>query len=264
MTISSWKVLKIDRNNFTVVLVPSSPTNAHLILSDAQGYNNGVKLLNDACSSLYGNYRGVKARSINLTDIMNLMDSTKKEQILEEIQSFESIKYGETNTEPYTTHKTYPAIFEEEQPGSIIPTTGYSGKILGQEEAKDVFIKRENRKKTAETSINPTNGIISFTYDNLIDGLGDYSGLILPEIITKDSNEHRYWLAKRTVCLRNDMVLFGIEEMGGHGNQYWLDAFYSNNAKVKAYDAAIFPIVELTSGTITVGNGEAYIYQPDK
>lgn len=39
-------------------------------LQGAQGYNNGVYLLNEACSYLYGNEeKGIKARSINIEDI---------------------------------------------------------------------------------------------------------------------------------------------------------------------------------------------------
>ena len=53
--ISSWKVLSIDEQAGTVELVPSAPTTGTVYLGEAQGYNNGVKLLNDACSSLYGN-----------------------------------------------------------------------------------------------------------------------------------------------------------------------------------------------------------------
>ena len=53
--ISSWKVLSIDNETGTVELVPSAPTTGTVYLGEAQGYNNGVKLLNDACSSLYGN-----------------------------------------------------------------------------------------------------------------------------------------------------------------------------------------------------------------
>ena len=53
--ISSWKVLSIDEETGTVELVPSAPTTGIVYLGKAQGYNNGVKLLNDACSSLYGN-----------------------------------------------------------------------------------------------------------------------------------------------------------------------------------------------------------------
>ena len=51
--LTEWKVLSIE--NGKVELVPAKPTEGTVYLGQAQGYNNGVKLLNDACSSLYGN-----------------------------------------------------------------------------------------------------------------------------------------------------------------------------------------------------------------
>ena len=56
--ITEWKVLSIE--NGKVELVPTNPTEGTVYLGQAQGYNNGVKLLNDACSSLYGNRRKTK------------------------------------------------------------------------------------------------------------------------------------------------------------------------------------------------------------
>ncbi len=263
MTISSWKVLKIDRDNFTVVLVPTAPTEAHVVLADVQSYNNGVKLLNDACSSLYGNYFGVKARSINLTDKINLIDPTKKEQILEERYNTSDIKYGETNTTPYTTNKSYPTLFEEEQPESITPSTGYSGRILGGEDSRDNFIKRENRVKTAETSINPIRTALAFTYDNMIDGLGEYASLIMPGFI-KDSFTPGYWLATRQVTLETEKCSFMVRYVSGYGTRGALSSLYSDKTiGGGGNDKSIFPIVELTSGTIKEGTGGTYIYEPN-
>ena len=60
--ISEWRVLDIA--NGKVTLVPTDSTDGEVYLGQAQGYNNGVKLLNDACNSLYGNAaKGITARS---------------------------------------------------------------------------------------------------------------------------------------------------------------------------------------------------------
>ena len=81
--ISSWKVLSIDEGAGKVELVPSTPTTGTVYLGEAQGYNNGVKLLNDACSKLYGNEdKKITARSIKIEDIEKYMteeaNSTRK------------------------------------------------------------------------------------------------------------------------------------------------------------------------------------------
>jgi len=75
--ISKWKVLDIKDGEVT--LVPEAPTTGKVYLQGAQGYNNGVKLLNDACSNLYGNAsKGIEARSINIEDIEYYMTEEAK------------------------------------------------------------------------------------------------------------------------------------------------------------------------------------------
>ena len=74
--ITSWKVLDIDKENGTVKLVPTAPTIGTVRLGGAQGYNNAVKLLNDACSTLYGyggQKAGISAESIDIEDIEHYM-----------------------------------------------------------------------------------------------------------------------------------------------------------------------------------------------
>ena len=78
--IDTWKVFDINEETGEVTLVPdhstndgndgASATSGTVYLRGAQGYNNGVKLLNDACSALYGDSsKGITARSINIEDI---------------------------------------------------------------------------------------------------------------------------------------------------------------------------------------------------
>ncbi len=77
--LTEWKVLSIE--NGKVELVPTQPTEGTVYLGQAQGYNNGVKLLNDACSSLYGNAsKGITARSLNIEDIEKYMLEEKIER----------------------------------------------------------------------------------------------------------------------------------------------------------------------------------------
>ena len=70
--INSWKVLSI--NGTTIEMVPTAETSGKVYLQGAQGYNNCVKLLNDACSSLYSDSsKGITARSINMDDIEKII-----------------------------------------------------------------------------------------------------------------------------------------------------------------------------------------------
>ena len=72
--IIEWKVLEIK--NETVTLLPIAPTDGRIILSEAPGYNNAVKLLNDACNNLYANpSKGISARSIKIDDINDKLNN---------------------------------------------------------------------------------------------------------------------------------------------------------------------------------------------
>ena len=72
-----WKVLSIDEATGQVELIASAPTTGTVRLQGAQGYNNAVKLLNDACNSLYGDStKGIEGRSVDIEDIEEYMTET--------------------------------------------------------------------------------------------------------------------------------------------------------------------------------------------
>ena len=106
--LTEWKVLSIK--NRKVELVPTSPTSGTVYLGEAQGYNNAVKLLNDACSSLYSNTsKGITARSLNLDDIEKYMNEEKL------TSAKNDIKYGEQLAPALTSNKAYPTIYAKEK-----------------------------------------------------------------------------------------------------------------------------------------------------
>ena len=55
--VTAWRILSLDEETNTVELVPSEWTTNYggkVCLQGAQGYNNGVYLLNEACNKLFG------------------------------------------------------------------------------------------------------------------------------------------------------------------------------------------------------------------
>ena len=52
-TEAQWQILFV--NDDTLALIAENPTNTNFYLQGANGYNNGVKLLNDACAVMYSN-----------------------------------------------------------------------------------------------------------------------------------------------------------------------------------------------------------------
>ena len=68
----NWRVLSIDESTCKITIISDKPTTDVLFLSGANGYNNGVDVLNDMCASLYSNSEiHAKARSVNEHDILS-------------------------------------------------------------------------------------------------------------------------------------------------------------------------------------------------
>ena len=192
--ISSWKVLSIDEATETVELVPSAPTTGTVYLGEAQGYNNGVKLLNDACSSLYGDSgKGITARSINIEDIEKYMTDTA-------LTEAHSSPYGTQISSAYSSSNSiYPAIYAQEKLAVIngIPN-GDTGLDLSKQ---DTFVERTegtNGAITTATSIQPYQTywgkdatFMSTAFKDYKEG-ANYYNLIIPS-----GESTTYWVASR-------------------------------------------------------------------
>ena len=72
-----WKIWGIDADN--VYLISATPTSATLNLGEAQGYNNGVYILNEICRTCYtdSKYKDIEVRSMNIRDIEKLYDNSR-------------------------------------------------------------------------------------------------------------------------------------------------------------------------------------------
>ena len=71
-----WKVLGIEDGdgngtNETLLIKRVNPTETLLYLAGAEGYNNGVEILNKICKELYSSSRYGEARSIKIEDLNN-------------------------------------------------------------------------------------------------------------------------------------------------------------------------------------------------
>ena len=110
--VSKWKVLSIDKSTGKIEMVPATTPSGTVTLQGAQGYNNAVKLLNDACSSLYSDTsKGITARSIAEEDFVKV-GGTKWTNKRASYVNY--AKYGDQYGTPYTTNKYYPAMYKNE------------------------------------------------------------------------------------------------------------------------------------------------------
>ena len=255
--ISKWKVL--DIKNGKVTLVPEAPTSGTVYLGQAQGYNNGVKLLNDACSNLYGNTsKGIEARSINIEDIENYMTDDAKNGTngAYKYNNGNAIYNTQTST-PYTTYKKYPTIYAKENLSVINGTTNNNG--LGMSEQTSLVGRTDESatdgKLEASTSIQPyqtwykDSSFMQTAFKTANNGK-NYYNLLIPK-----GRSTYYWLASRCVNANSDICYFLVRYVYS-GN---VNACGMCNSTVDAYNFSreLFPVVtlssELLSGNATDG-----------
>ena len=256
--ISKWKVLDIKDGEVT--LVPEAPTTGKVYLQGAQGYNNGVKLLNDACSNLYGNAsKGIEARSINIEDIEYYMTEEAKSGTdgAYKYNNGNAIYNTQTST-PYTSYKKYPTIYAKENLSVINGKTNNNG--LGMSEQTSL-IRRTDESATdgkleASKSIQPYqtywhkySSFMQTAFKTANNGK-NYYDLLIP-----NGTSTYYWLASRGVGTGSRSCDFNVRYVfAGFVDSCGL---YYSSGSTGGDSRELFPVVtlssELLSGNATDG-----------
>ncbi len=107
-TTSIWKVIDVNKQNNQIKIIPTTLNSNNVTLKGANGFNNGVKILNDICNTLFSNVEyNTTARNINIEDIEKIISNTKE---------LRSSRYG---TEKKYTSLMYPSVLNDEKDISI-------------------------------------------------------------------------------------------------------------------------------------------------
>lgn len=259
--ITSWRVLTIDELTGNIELVPAKLPSTPVKLEGANGYNNAVKLLNDACSELYSdeiNGEKVVARSIKIEDIEKEMDEeklalAKGEGYPVQMKNAENT-YKETG---YTQNKSYPLIYEQENKSVINGVEKTDGLALS--ETPKEFIGREEKSTliNVTTTANAINGGMTattsikpyYTYYVLNDLSSALKDERRSEILLPNGSNTYYWVASRCVDAYTNYSDFYVHHIQG-GNLTYFGLYYSFDASsANAY--VLFPIVSLNSNLIS-------------
>lgn len=231
----------------TIDLISEMPTEGTVNLRGYQGYNNAVKLLNDACSSLYGNEeKGITARSIKIEDIEEKID---KEE-LAEIQSRKTpnsiANYGMQIQNAYSGFKTYPKIYKNERLSVIDGVKNTSGLSISQQTD---FIENDGENIiTANQNIQPYqtyyNTISEDRTKNIFKGEGTGNSNLNYNLIIVD-NTTEYWIASRYI----DNVSQGCYFAVGRIAEGFLRAFYlsysGSDISTSEASVSVRPIVKV-------------------
>lgn len=269
LTIKTWKVLKVNREKGEIVIVPTKPT-LPIAIVGATGYNNGVKLLNDACKALYGgNTLGIEVHNINIDEIESYMVNKPVSEIVAETVTSDPVAYGSTHApyiindfeivnsqEEYVYCSNYPTIYAEEKFERISNSDGTTNEgknLLELSQERTSFISRADEKvtKTDANSIIPktVSGIRAIhTYyyisnADLTNALGSYASILLPNGVTTN-----YWVASRCAYLSDVFINYNIRYIGQ--GSIGGCPIYMSAGQSQGYAEGLFPIAYIDSGTI--------------
>ena len=237
--VSKWKVLSIDKSTGKIEMVPATTPSGTVTLQGAQGYNNAVKLLNDACSSLYSDTsKGITARSIAEEDFVKV-GGTK--WINKRAAHSNAARYGNQYETPYTTNNYYPVMYKNEA-NHVIGTKTESG--LKQSEQTSLIAKTDEKATNGylkAASIQPYQTYYNTTdYTTTASLLEGYSNILLPK-----GSSTTYWVASRCVSLFSSNSGFGVRRV--YSGYFSADDLFYSGTGVNGCSRAVFPVVSLSS-----------------
>lgn len=223
----TWRVL--DIKNEQIRLISTKQTDSQVYFTGYQGYNNGVYLLDELCSTLYSSSKGT-ARNIKIEDIQEKMNL----DVWDYRNYTGPYKYGETREYTSENRRYYPSIFAQEKNQMVDSTIGTT---YGQSEQTSL-INQEGVLK-APSSIIASQGywIKEMETSNFTDSI--YFTLF----IDNDSDFARYWISSRCVYPTANYLNFYMHHVSGKyvGGR----AMYYSEGTSQASFNNILPIVTL-------------------
>ena len=226
-----WRVLDIDEKTGAVRLISATPTSSTVTLEGYNGYNNGVKLLDDACSTLYNSKLATKVQNLKIEDITKHMTTQPTED----------------TTEYHPENINYPKILEQEKNQTVVKSTTENKLEVS---SQSIFVTGYD---TSATSTLKNNCWIKTMSANDFDGENKemYYKLF---INNGEKNYNTYWMSSRCVGPVDDGADFGVRVVG----LGWVEAnfLYYPDGYENPVDDAFRPVITLNSNVqVTSGDG---------
>ena len=234
-----WRVLDVDETTGVVRLISAAPTNKSIELKGYNGYNNAVKLLDDACSTLYNSKLATKVQNLKIEDIQDKMKTDYKK-----IDS----NYGNRFTPSY---KQYPSILTKEKEQKItVGQNTTTGTELDFSEQKT--FENQTESKRADTLD------VKYTYWSKTMSANDFDGenkeMYYKLFINNGSNYPTYWMSSRCVDANSVFADFFVRRVDS-GNVSANYLCFSRGYEY-SYVYAFRPCITLNSNVqVTSGDG---------
>ena len=235
----SWRVLDVDETTGAVRLISAAPTSSKVTLRGYNGYNNAVKLLDDACSTLYNSKLATKVQNLKIEDIQDKM----KEKDYSKLYS----EYGKTPIQP--ENKKYPSILAQEKNQKV---NEYEGTL--DLSKQDNYINQTDVLEANSLELKITLwGKIGETGPKVLtadDFEGD-DGKIYSDMFCKD---YTYWMSSRCIYADSDRAGFIVRCVSSGG--VFANILYYSSGREDSGGFAFRPVITLNSNVqVTSGNG---------
>ena len=262
-----WKVFDYNEETGEVMLVPEHSTDdgesvrGTVYLKGAQGYNNAVQLLNEACNNLYGNEeKGITARSIKIEDIEGKMDETKLAAFQKDAGYLEQVSNAYTKANSW-----YPSIYAKENLACINGSKNNSGIGISEQYENRLIEPDESLINTTKITegkiqgenIQPTHTYYNASYFDLETAFIEKDGVNYKDLLLPDEDNTFYWVASRCVYAYSDRSNFNVSLVGGGGLSYYY-VFRSGDFVSNDY-LGLFPIVSLPEDLLEEGTDTDFI-----
>ena len=226
----NWRVL--DVQNGQVRLISEVPTDSKIELKGYNGYNNAVKLLDDACSILYTNSKlANKVQNLKIEDITKYMTT---QPILDK--------------ETYSPeNKYYPEILLKEKGQTVNGTTGTELDLSDQTK----FINQTTKSQVSSWTLTKTYWSQTM---NSTDSFTDSKYYEL--FINNGSNYSTYWMSTRCIYAHSNDAYFGVSRV--NSGLVGAGTLYNASGIEDPYGYGFRPVITLNSNVqVTSGNGTA-------
>ena len=231
----TWQILRIYADG-SIDLIGSA-TSQSIYFQGANGYNNGVTVMNDICETLYS--RGnIKARSVNYEDIEYWLTDAGK-AVRDAYSYYDGgPTYGHTQT--YITNRYYPNLYAQEIGTKI--DSGLSGLTEGIDKeignATGLGISEEgtasgSTQASSSLTVTQTYWLCSMNSTNFGEG---YNAL-------KTINS--YWVASRSTNCNSSHASFGFRVVSSSGLSG--DYIFYSGGNINELSSNLRPVVSLPS-----------------
>ena len=226
-----WRVLDIDEKTGAVRLISAEPTSSKVALRGYNGYNNAVKLLDDACSTLYNSKLATKVQNLKIEDITKHMTTQPTED----------------TTEYHPENINYPKILEQEKNQTVVKSTTENKLEVS---SQSIFVTGYDTSATSTLKNNYWDKTMSADDFN-----GENKEMYYKLFIKNgEKNYNTYWMSSRCVSAGSATATFIVRYVGSGGvRASGLCASYFGEG---SYGYAFRPCITLNSNVqVTSGNG---------